>query len=77
MKAIQQFLGGLPPNVLLDKVNYECGVLEGQFFSSLESKFHIRPPKCESKLFGNRTVCNELLGNVKKVLVSILDLLYF
>ena len=55
MKALhQQFSGSLLPNVLLDKVNYECGLLEGQFVTGLESKFHI-PTPCEPKPFGNRT----------------------
>ena len=55
MKALQQSSGSLLPNVLLGKVNYECGLLEGQFVPCLESKFHIPTPKTEYKLFGNRT----------------------
>ena len=36
MKALyQQFSGSLLPNVLLDKLNYECGLLEGQFVTGL------------------------------------------
>ena len=48
---------GIKPNfpLLLDTVNYKCGILEAQFVTGLESKFHIPTPKCESKLFGNRT----------------------
>ena len=53
MIVLQQFSGSLL-NVLLDKVNYECGLLEGQFVTGLKSKFHMQTPKCESKLFGNR-----------------------
>ena len=55
MKVLQQFPGILLYNVLLDTVNYKCGILEAQFVTGLESKFHIPTPKCESKLFGNRT----------------------
>ena len=55
MKALQQFPGSLLYNVLWDKVNYECDLLKGQFVTSVGSKFHILNPKCESKLFGNRT----------------------
>ena len=51
MKVLQQFPGNLLPNVLLGKVNYECGLLERQFVTGLESKFDIPTPKCESKLF--------------------------
>ena len=54
MIVLQQFSGSLL-NVLLDKVNYECGLLEGQFVTGVESKFHIPTRKCESKPFGNRT----------------------
>ena len=55
MKALyQQFSGSLLPNVLLDKLNYECGLLEGQFVTGLQPKLHI-PTPCESKPFGNRT----------------------
>ena len=54
MIVLQQFSGSLL-NVLLDKVNYECGLLEGQFVTGLESKFHMPTPKYESKPFGNRT----------------------
>ena len=42
-------------DVLLEKVHYECGLQEGQYLSGFELKFHIPTPKCESKLFGNRT----------------------
>ena len=36
MKALhQQFSRSVLPNVLLDKLNYECGLLEGQFVTSL------------------------------------------
>ena len=45
----------LLPNVLQDKVNFECSLLEGQFVTVLESKFHTPTPKYESKLLGNRT----------------------
>ena len=55
MKALQQFPGSLLYNVLWDKVNYECDLLKGPFVTSVGSKFHILNPKCESKLFGNRT----------------------
>ena len=55
MKVLQYFSGSLLPNVLLDKENYECGLLEGQFVPGLESTFHIPTPKLESKVFGNRT----------------------
>ena len=39
-KVLQHFSGSLLPNILLDKVSYECGLLEGQFVTGLESKFH-------------------------------------
>ena len=78
MKVLQQFPGSLLHNVFLDKVSYECGLLGRQFDTSLESKFHIPTPKCESKLSGNRT---ESVMNFqemqKKVLISILDFTKF
>ena len=55
MKLLQHFSESLLPNILLDKVNYESSLLEGQLVTSLESKFHIPTPKFESQLFGNRT----------------------
>ena len=75
MKLLQQFPGSLLHKVLLDRVNLkEFGLLEGQFVTSLESKFHTPTPRCESKLFGNKTVCGELSGSVKKyLLVYLLD----
>ena len=45
MEALQQFSGRLLPNIILDKVNYVCALLEGQIVNGLESKFHIATPK--------------------------------
>ena len=71
MKVLQYFSGSLLPNVLLDKENYECGLLEGQFVTGLESKFHIPTPKLESKVWKQNRVCDELSGKVKKKYLSV------
>ena len=55
MKILQQLPGSLLADVLLEKVHYECDLQEGQFVTGFQSKIHRPPPKCEFKLFGNRT----------------------